>query len=97
MRTTSNLRAIAATVLFAGTLGVLIAVTVFGIARITDQMLEAVSLIPLRWGENHVETLFEISTAASLPVVAWFSWWFFGKARETEEKLAGYKYTPPSK
>lgn len=95
MGTSSKVRAVAATVLFAGTLGVLIGVTVFGIARVGDQMLEAIDLIPLRWGENHVDVLMEIALAASLPVVAWFSWWFFKKAYDTETRLAGYSYTPP--
>ncbi|MGE4062401.1 MAG: hypothetical protein AB7E79_03445 [Rhodospirillaceae bacterium] len=97
MRSTSNMRAIAATVLFSGTLGVLIAVTVFGLARVADQMLEAISLIPLHWGENHVAALFEIAAAASLPVVVWFSFWFFKKAKATEIMLSEYRYAPPEK
>ena len=97
MHAKTSVRAAAATILFAGTLGVLIAVTVFGIARIGDQMLEAVSLVPLHWGENHVDILLDIAVGASLPVVAWFSWWFFRKANEAEAKLAGYRYTPPQK
>lgn len=95
MRSISTLHAAIATVLFAGTLGVLIAVTVFGIARVGDQMLEAVNLIPLHWGESHNGTLLDIALTASLPVVVWFSWWFFRERRAAEAKLAGYTYTPP--
>jgi len=85
------------TVLFAGTLGVLIAVTVFGLARVTDQMLEAISVIPLHWGESHIDILADISLVASVPVVAWFSWWFFQKALVAEDKLETYRYIAPEK
>jgi hypothetical protein len=97
MRSHSTVHAAIATVLFAGTLGVLIAVTVFGIARVGDQMLEAINLIPLHWGESHIDILLDIALAASAPVVVWFSWWFFSKAKIAETKLAGYKYIPPEK
>lgn len=96
MRPKNAIAAAVPTVLFAGTLGVLIAVTVFGIARISDQMLEAIDLIPLHWGENHVDILFDIAIAFSAPVVVWFSWWFFRKARDVEGRLTDYTYTPPA-
>ena len=97
MRSGSTIRAAAATTLFAGTLGVLIAVTVFGVTRLADQMLEAISVLPMDWGEHHLDILIDIAIAASLPFVIWFCAWFFKKARETETRLADYKYTPPEK
>lgn len=93
----TKVRAVAATTLFASTLGVLIAVTVFGIARIGDQALESISVLPLNWGESHIEILMDIAVAASLPMVAWFTVWFYKKAQDAEMKLAGYRYTPPEK
>lgn len=93
----TKVRATAATTLFAGTLGVLIAVTVFGIARIVDQGLESISVLPLNWGESHIDVLMDIAVFASLPLVAWFTVWFFKKAKDAETKLAGYRYAPPEK
>lgn len=93
----TKVRAAAATTLFASTLGVLIAVTVFGIARIADQALESISVLPLNWGEAHIDILMDIAVAASLPMVIWFTIWFFKKAQDAEVKLAAYSYTPPEK
>ena len=75
----------------------LIAGTVFGIAWIGDQALESISVLPPNWGESHIEILMDIAVAASLPMVAWFTVWFFKKAPDAEAKLAGYRYTPPEK
>ena len=97
MRAKNTVDAVVSTVLFAGTLGVLIAVAVFGITRLGDQMLESINVIPLHWGESHIDILLDIALAASLPVVAWFSFWFFKKARIAEAKLTGYKYIAPEK
>lgn len=96
MRTNPKVIAAVTTVLFSGTLGVLIAVAGFGVFRIAEQMLEAIGVLPLRWGENNVTLLLEISTVLSLPVVIWFGMWFFRKAVAGERSLDGYKYTPPS-
>ncbi|MEQ9448281.1 MAG: hypothetical protein RLN70_05145 [Rhodospirillaceae bacterium] len=87
--------AIASTVLFSGTVGVLIAVAGFGLLRIGEQMLEAVGLIPMRWGEQNVFLMMEISGVASLPVIVWFAWWFYRQAIAGERRLVGYKYSPP--
>ncbi len=95
MRSRATVRAAAATTLFAGTLGVLIAVTVFGLTRIGDQMLESISVLPMDWGEHHLDILIDIAIAASVPFVAWFCVWFFKKAVDAESRLAGYKYAPP--
>ncbi len=84
------------TALFAGTLGVLIAVAGFGVLRVAEQMLEAVGILPLRWGENNVTLLMEISGVLSLPAVVWFGLWFYRKAAAGERSLEGYKYTPPT-
>ena len=75
------------TVLFAGTLGVLIAVTSFGVIRIGEEMVEAVGMLPLRWGENNAIRLMEIAGVVSIPVVAWFSVWFYRKALSAERIL----------
>jgi hypothetical protein len=96
VRTNPNIIAAVTTVLFSGTLGALIAVAGFGVLRIGEQMLEAVGVLPLRWGENNVTLLMAIAGVLSLPAVAWFGAWFFRKAAAGERRLDGYKYTPPS-
>lgn len=96
MRTNPKIIASVTTILFSGTLGVLIAVAGFGVLRIAEQMLEATGVLPLRWGENNVSLLMEISGVLSLPVVIWFGMWFFRKAAAGERSLDGYKYTPPN-
>lgn len=88
MRTNPHANAIITTVLFAGTLGVLIAVTGFGVIRIVEEMMEALGILALRWGENHVSTLMAIAGVASIPVVVWFSFWFYRKALNAERILA---------
>ena len=96
MRTNPTVIAAVTTSLFAGTLGVLIAVAGFGVLRVAEQMLEAVGILPLRWGENNVTLMLEISGVLSLPVVVWFGLWFYRKAASGERSLEGYKYTPPT-
>ena len=97
MSAKTTTHAAVATILFAGTLGVLVAVTVFGFTRLGDQMLEAINVLPMNWGSNHLDILIDVAIAASLPFVIWFCAWFFKKAREAEARLAGYKYNPPEK
>ncbi len=92
-----NVAGFVATVLFAGTLGVLTTVAAFGFLRIGQTALEALGHLPLRWGENNLDTLLKLSLAVSLPLVAWFVTWFFKRARRAEQNLVGYKYTPPTK
>lgn len=87
MRTNPYVNAVITTVLFAGTLGVLIAVTGFGVIRLLEEMLEALGTLPLRWGENNVGTLMGIAGVASIPVVVWFSFWFYRKALSAERIL----------
>jgi glycerol-3-phosphate acyltransferase PlsY len=87
LRTNPYVNAVITTVLFAGTLGVLIAVTGFGVIRILEEMLEALGTLPLRWGENNVTTLMAIAGVASIPVVVWFSFWFYRKALNAERIL----------
>ena len=88
---------IVSTVLFAGTLGVLISVAAFGLLRVGEQAMEALGYLPLRWGENNIDVLVELSLALSLPLVIWFVIWFYKRARNAEQALDGYKYTPPAK
>lgn len=96
MRTNPKVIAAVTTALFSGTLGVLIAVAGFGVLRVAEQMLEAVGVLPLRWGENNVGLLMEISGFLSVPAVIWFGLWFFRKAIAGERGLVGYKYKPPN-
>lgn len=86
-----------ATVLFAGTLGVLITIAIFGFLRIGEQAAEALGYLPLRWGENNIDVLVELSLACSAPLVIWFVIWFYKRARNAETMLSGYKYSPPGK
>src|SRR5262245_4792796 len=97
MKNSASIAGLVATVLFAGTLGVLITVAAFGFLRIGEQAMEALGYLPLRWGENNIGVLLELSLAISAPLVAWFVWWFYKRARNAENGLVGYKYTPPSK
>jgi hypothetical protein len=88
------------TVLFASTLGVLIAVAGFGVIRIFGQMLEALGVLPTRWGENNVALLMQLAGAASLPLMIWFSLWFYRKALAAEriltaQEAAHGQATPP--
>ncbi|MHB1204160.1 MAG: hypothetical protein ACYCZX_01225 [Rhodospirillaceae bacterium] len=91
MRTNPYVNAVITTVLFAGTLGVLIAVTGFGVIRIAEEMLEALGALPLRWGENNVAALMGIAGVASIPVVIWFSFWFYRKALNAERILTAHE------
>lgn len=97
MKNSAMVSGMVATVLFAGTLGVLITVAAFGFLRIGEQGMEALGYLPLRWGENNIGTLLELSLAVSAPLVIWFVMWFFKRARHAEQGLIGYKYTPPAK
>jgi hypothetical protein len=79
--------ALLTTVLFASTLGVLIAVAGFGFIRVFEEMMEALGILPSRWGENNVPILMELAGACSVPIVLWFSFWFFRKAVSAERIL----------
>ena len=97
MKENAVVSGIVATVLFGGTLGVLVGVAAFGILRIGEQAMEALGYLPLRWGENNMDTLVELSLAISAPLVIWFVIWFYKRARNAEQALIGYKYIPPAK
>jgi hypothetical protein len=86
-----------ATVLFGGTLAVLIAVAAFGMIRVGSQGVEAMGYLPLRWGENNMDMLVYLSLGVSLPLVVLFVLWFFKRAVKSEAALVGYRYSPPSK
>lgn len=79
--------AVLTTVLFAGTLGVLMAVAGFGVIRLGEEMLEALGVLPMRWGENNVGLLLQLAGATSVPIVLWFSVWFYRKALAAEKIL----------
>ena len=79
--------ALLTTVLFAGTLGVLIAVAGFGVIRVVEEMAEALGILPVRWGENNVLLLLQLAGLLSIPVVLWFSAGFYRKALAAERLL----------
>lgn len=95
MNSTCTFNVIAATILFACTLGVLVAIGTFGVVRMMEQMGEGLSLLAPRWAENNFSLMLEISVAAAIPVALWFVAWFYRKAIRAEMSLVGYKYTPP--
>lgn len=82
-------------VLFAGTLGILIAVASFGVIRVCEEMGEGLGLVPGRWGENNVELIMYGSVIVAIPVVLWFLVWFFQKALAAELMLRDYTYVAP--
>ncbi len=83
--------ALLTTVLFASTLGVLIAVAGFGVIRLCEEMAEALGALPIRWGENNVALLMELAGALSVPIVLWFSFWFYRKAVAAERILTAHE------
>lgn len=97
MKNNPTIAAFTATILFGGTLGVLITVAAFGFLRIGEQAVEALGYLPLRWGENNIDILFILSLVISVPMTLSFVMWFYKRSRTSEISLAGYKYVPPSK
>lgn len=87
MRRTPSLVAGTATIIFVGTLGLLLVIFLFGIIRVTEDMGEGLGLVPTRWGETHLFALIEIAALISAPIVLWASVWFFRKARAAEVRL----------
>lgn len=83
-------------VLFASTMGVLIAVASFGVIRVAEEMGEGLGLVPGRWGENNPDLIMTGAVIVAIPVTLWFVMWFFKKALAAEEMLRGYTYAPPS-
>lgn len=94
MRPSPTLIASAATIIFIGTLGLLLIVAGFGVIRIIEDMGEALGFIPSRWGENNPMVLVQIAAVISAPVVVWFSVWFFKKSRDAEIRLVGVDTKP---
>ena len=95
MRPSPTLISAVATVIFVGTLGLLLVVAGFGIIRIIEDMGEALGFVPSRWGEANPLVLIQIAAAISAPIVVWFSVWFFKKAREAEIRM--HKHEAPAK
>ena len=85
-----------ATVVFIGTLGLLLVVAGFGVIRVCEEMMEALGFLPARWGETHLMILVELAAAISAPIVLWFSVWFFKKARAAEMKMQHYEVAKPA-
>lgn len=91
MRASPTLIAAVATIVFIGTLGLLLVVAGFGVIRVVEEMLEALGFLPPRWGENNLLILVQIAAAISAPIVAWFSVWFYRKSRAAEIKMLDYE------
>ena len=72
-----TLIAAVATIVFIGTLGLLLVVAGFGVIRVIEEMAEALGFLPARWGENNLIILVQLAAAISAPIVAWSSVWFF--------------------
>ena len=77
--------------MFMGTLGVLISVAGFGVIRVVEELLEAVGVLPLRWGETNLTILLQLSVAVTIPIVLWFSVWFYRKALASERAMQHYR------
>ncbi len=87
MRASPTLTATVATIVFIGTLGLLLVVAGFGIIRVIEEMFEALGFLPARWGENNLIILVQLAGLISAPIVAWFSVWFFRRSLAAEIKL----------
>ncbi|MBL8631005.1 MAG: hypothetical protein JNM81_15335 [Rhodospirillaceae bacterium] len=87
--------AVISAILFANTLGVLVAVASFGVLRVLESLAEGLGLFPSRWGENNPEILMMSALVVAVPVVLWFVFWFYKKAIAAEIMLSTYKYNPP--
>lgn len=96
MLNSPTVRAVLAAILFASTLGVLVAVGGFGVVRIISQMGEGLSLLPNRWGEENIGMMMILAGVIALPVAVWFVFWFYRRAIAAETALQTYKYVPPN-
>jgi len=88
-------RAVTAAILFASTLGVLVAVGGFGVVRIVSQMGEGLGFLPNRWGEENIQTMMILAGVIAAPVAIWFIFWFYRRAYTAEVALETYTYVPP--
>jgi len=89
-----RLIAITATIVFVGTLGLLLVVGGFGVIRVGEEMLEGLGMLSPRWGENNLMALLSLAGLISAPVVIWFGAWFFRKALAGEQRMEGYVTAP---
>ena len=94
MHPTPRLTAFTATIVFVGTLGLLLVVGGFGVIRISEEMLEGLGMLTPRWGENNLMALLGMAGLISAPVVIWFGVWFFRKALAGEKRMEGYVTAP---
>lgn len=96
MLNSPTVRAVIAAILFASTLGVLVAVGAFGVVRIISQMAEGLGILPNRWGEENIMTMMTLAGVIAAPVAIWFVFWFYRKAQAAESALQTYTYVPPA-
>ena len=96
MRSSPPLIAVTATIVFVGTLGLLLVVGGFGVIRVGEEALEALGMLSPRWGENNLKVLVGMAGLISAPVVIWFGVWFFRKALAGEQRMAAYVAAPKS-
>ena len=94
MRSSPPLIAATATIVFVGTLGLLLVVGGFGVMRVGEEMLEGLGMLAPRWGENNLKLLVSLAGIASAPVVIWFGFWFFRKALAGERRMEAYEAAP---
>jgi hypothetical protein len=95
VRASPTLIAATATIVFIGTLGLLLVVAGFGVIRVVEDMGEGLGFVPSRWGEGNLLLMVEIAAAISLPIVIWSSVWFFRKSREAEIKMLAQETAKP--
>jgi hypothetical protein len=96
VRSSPALIAATATIVFVGTLGLLLVVGGFGVIRVAEDSMEALGMLAPRWGENNLKVLVGLAGLFSAPVVIWFGVWFFRKALAGEQRMAAYVPAPKS-
>ena len=96
MHPTPQMTAVTATIVFVGTLGLLLVVGGFGVIRVVEEMLEGLGMLAPRWGENNLMALVTMAGLVSAPVVIWFGVWFYRKALAGEKRMEGYVAAPKS-
>jgi hypothetical protein len=96
VRSSPPLIAATATIVFVGTLGLLLVVGGFGVIRVAEDAMEALGMLSPRWGENNLKVLVGLAALFSAPVVIWFGVWFYRKALAGEQRMATYVTAPKS-
>lgn len=94
MHPSPQMTAVTATIVFIGTLGLLLVVGGFGVIRLGEEMLEGLGMLSPRWGENNLLTLVSMAGIVSAPVVVWFGVWFYRKALAGEKRMEEYAAAP---